>query len=57
LDTYKSANFKRLDCEVNHTPPSSANVKNEWSYTFTPALCHCGIEREKVYFLSLTNFK
>jgi len=22
--------------EANHSPPSSANVKNEWSYTSTP---------------------
>jgi len=22
--------------EANHSPPSSAKAKNEWSYTFTP---------------------
>ena len=23
-------------CKVDHSPPSSAKVANEWSYTFTP---------------------
>jgi hypothetical protein len=27
---------KQLGCEANHSPPSSANVKNLWSYTSTP---------------------
>jgi hypothetical protein len=27
---------KRLGREANHTPPSSAEVKNAWSYTSTP---------------------
>jgi hypothetical protein len=26
---------KRQEREVNHTPPSSAEVKNKWSYTST----------------------
>ena len=38
-------------------PPSSTKVKNEWSYTSTPLLCLRGIEREKVHFLYLSNFK
>jgi len=57
FDTYKSTNFKQLGCEVNHPPPSSAKVKNEWSYTSTPPVCLHGVERKKAYFLSLTNFK
>jgi hypothetical protein len=27
---------KRLGCEANHLPPSSAEVKNAWRYTSTP---------------------
>jgi len=46
-----------MDCEFNHTTPSNAKVKNEWSYTSSPPLTLRGIEREIVYFLSLTNFK
>jgi hypothetical protein len=56
LDTYKSTNLKQLHCAVKHTPPSSAKVKNEWSYTSTPAVCLHGVDREEVYILSLTNF-
>jgi hypothetical protein len=31
--------------EVNHSPPSSAAVKNEWSYTSTPAIWFHAVER------------
>jgi hypothetical protein len=31
--------------EVNPSPPASAEVKNEWSYTSTPATCFHGLER------------
>jgi hypothetical protein len=27
---------KRLECEVNHSPPSITKVKNEWLYTSSP---------------------
>jgi hypothetical protein len=27
---------KQLGCEVDHSHPSSAKVKNAWSYTSTP---------------------
>ena len=30
---------KQLKKEVNHSPPSSAKVKNEWSYTSAPPVC------------------
>jgi len=29
---------KRLGCDVDYSPPSSAEVKNEWSYTSTPPM-------------------
>jgi hypothetical protein len=31
-----SLRVKRPGLEVDHSPPSSAEVKNEWSYTSTP---------------------
>ena len=37
MDTavYLSQEEKRYELEADHTPPSSADVKNSWSYTFT----------------------
>jgi hypothetical protein len=29
---------KRPDREADHSPPSSTEVKNEWSYTFIPPI-------------------
>jgi len=31
-----SQGVKQPGCELNHPTPSSAKVKNEWNYTFTP---------------------
>jgi hypothetical protein len=31
-----SLGVKWLGCEVDHSPPSNAKVKNAWSYTSTP---------------------
>jgi hypothetical protein len=31
-----SLGVKRPGCEADHSPPSSAEVKNAWSYTSTP---------------------
>jgi len=31
-----SSGVKRLVCEVDHAPPSSARIKDAWSYTSTP---------------------
>jgi hypothetical protein len=31
-----SPGVKRPGCETGHSPPSSAEVKNTWSYTSTP---------------------
>jgi len=33
-----SPGVKRPECKVNHSPPSSAQVKNAWSYTSTPPM-------------------
>jgi hypothetical protein len=37
--------LKRSGREVNHSHPSSAEVKNEWSYTYTPPICLHGVDR------------
>jgi hypothetical protein len=41
---------KRPGCEVNQSPTSSAEVKNEWSYTSTPLICLHGIDRDNFVF-------
>jgi hypothetical protein len=32
--------------DVNHSRPSSAEVKNGWSYTSAPPICLHGVDRE-----------
>jgi hypothetical protein len=34
---------KQLGCEADHSPPSSAEVNNMWSYTSTPPVCLNGM--------------
>jgi len=41
--------IQRLRPEADHLHPSSANVKNEWSYTSTPPINLHGTDR---YFIS-----
>jgi hypothetical protein len=36
---------RRPVCGVNHSPPSSAEFKNERSYTSAPPICLCGLYR------------
>ena len=36
---------KQLWQEVNHSPPSSVKVKNEWSYILIPLICLHGTNR------------
>jgi len=42
---------KRPLCEANHSPPSSAEVKNEWSYTSTPPTCLHDVDRNNFTLL------
>jgi hypothetical protein len=37
-------------CKVNHSPLSSAKVKNEWSYTSPPPICLHDVDREDSTF-------
>ena len=32
---------------VDHSPPSSPEVKNEWIYASTPSVCHHGVHRNE----------
>jgi len=49
---------KRLERKVDHLPPSSAEVNNEWRYTPTPPIRLHGVERNKFMFTvwSMTPF-
>jgi hypothetical protein len=35
--------IKQPEHEADHSPPSSVNVKNAWSYTSTPPMCVHGM--------------
>jgi len=41
---------KRPECEINHSSPSSAEVKNKWCYTSTSPICLQGVYRENFTF-------
>jgi hypothetical protein len=34
---------------LDHSPPSSAEVKNEWSYTSTPLIYLLNVDRDRFY--------
>ena len=38
--------------DIDHSPPSSAEVKNGWSYTSTPPICLHGMDRENFTLFS-----
>jgi len=40
-------------CNVDHPPPSSADVKNEWNYTPTPPYAFMAL-KGKVFALNFT---
>jgi hypothetical protein len=48
---------KQAGYEVNQSPPSSAVVKNEWSYTFTSPVCLHGMDRENFTFILFTSLR
>lgn len=47
---------KRTGRQVNHSPPSSDDIKNKWSCTTTTLLCLNGVDREKSTFAFLGRF-
>ena len=42
--------LERPGCKAGHSPPSSAEVKNEWSYTSAPSVCFHNAYRNKFSF-------
>ena len=48
---------KWLGCEVNHSLPSKAKVKNVWSYTSVSLVCLCGVDSENVYLLPFSSLR
>jgi len=38
-----SLGVRRLGREADHSPPSSSEVKNAWSYTYTPPVRLLGV--------------
>jgi hypothetical protein len=45
-----------LGHEVDHSPPSSAKVKNEWSHTTTHLICLNGMDRDNFTLLLHNTF-
>jgi hypothetical protein len=43
---------KRPGRDVDHSPPSNAEVKNEWSSTSTAPTCLHGVDRDKLTFFT-----
>ena len=46
-----SSGVKRPECDVDHSPPSSAEVKNEWRCNCSVLICFDGIHRDSCTFL------
>jgi hypothetical protein len=42
--------IKQLRPDVDHSPPSRAEVKNEWSYTSAACICLQGMDRDSFNF-------
>ena len=41
-----SAGVNQLECKVDRSLPTSADLKNEWNYTSAPPVCFHGVERD-----------
>jgi hypothetical protein len=42
--------------KANHSPPSSEETKNKWSYTSTPPIYHHSKQRDKLTYLYLFSY-
>jgi len=49
-----SFGLNRLQCEDEHSPPSVAEVKNEWSYTCAPPMPSWRVQGRLYVFYSVT---
>jgi hypothetical protein len=53
-----SPGVNRQGREVHHSPPSTAEVKNEWSYTSTPPVYLHGLDTASItFYFSSTRLK
>ena len=48
-----SGGGKATGRKINHSAPSSAEIENEWSYTFSPSVVLHGVDSENFTFLYL----
>ena len=46
--------IKWIVCNVNQSPPSGAEFKNEWSYTYSPPIWLHGLDRENLTLFTFT---
>ena len=49
--------LQRLGPEVDLSPPSSVEIKNEWSHTSTPLVYLHGVDRDNLTFLTYVSFE
>jgi hypothetical protein len=42
---------KRQGREFDPSSPSRVEAKNEWSYVYTPTVCHRDLDRDRLIFL------
>jgi len=49
-----SLEVKQPGCQDDYSPLASAEVKNEWSCTHTPALCPHSMDRKNITFFAFT---
>jgi hypothetical protein len=52
-----SLGVKREVPEFGHSPPSSAEIKNEWSYSSTFPVCFPGVYKDSLGDVSLTSMR
>jgi len=43
--------LERPGCKADHSPPTSAEVKNEWRYTSAPSVCLHNVYRKNFSFV------
>ena len=48
--------LKQMGCEYDHSTPSNAEVKNEWSYTTIP-LCACVVCARKTLHVMINTVR
>jgi hypothetical protein len=44
--------LKRPGHEVDNSPPSSFEFKNEWQFTYIPLICIHGVDRDNIFYFA-----